>query len=180
MRELGEYQPFPNDQGHNSRQEKLEIPALVRALSVPTGARVLEVGCGRGIALPALARLCLPVELVGLDVDPELLDEARRHIADSHVECELVCADVREMPFDDASFDVIVDFGTLYHVARPADGLAEVARVLRPGGLFIEETKLCQVFSHPRRSYGRRVPWEAEAGLRRQRSAGLWASHLRV
>lgn len=180
MKELSEYQPFPNDDGRNSRQEKLEIPALVRALSVPTGARVLEVGCGRGIALPALGALCRPVELVGVDVDPELLGEARRHISDSQIDCDLVCADVREMPFDDASFDVVIDFGTLYHVARPADGLAEVARVLRPGGLFIEETKLCQTFSHPFRSRGRRVPWEVEARLRRRRSAGLWASRIRV
>jgi ubiquinone/menaquinone biosynthesis C-methylase UbiE len=175
-----EYQPFPNDEGRNSRQERLEIPALIRALAVPTGSRILEVGCGRGIALPVLAELCQPSRLVGLDVDPALLDEARRNLSGSGANCELVCADVREMPFDDGCFDIVVDFGTLYHIARPTDGLSEIARVLRPGGMFVEETRLSQTIAHPVRSRGRQVPWWSEERLRRQRSAGLWAAHLRV
>jgi len=176
----GEYQPFPNDEGRNSRQERIEIPALVRALALPSGSRVLEVGCGRGIALPVLAELCQPSRLVGLDVDPALLDEARHNLSEAGARCELVCADVRRMPFDDASFDVVIDFGTLYHIARPANGLSEIARVLCPGGVFVEETRLSQAIAHPVRSRGRQVPWRSEGRLRRRRSAGLWASHLRV
>lgn len=178
MEDVREYRPFDNDAGRNSRQERWEIPALVRALAVPAGARMLEVGCGRGVALPELAGLCRPVELVGLDVDPELLGEARRHLG--QIECGLVCADVREMPFEDASFDVVVDFGTLFHIARPHEGLAEIARVLRPGGLFVEETKLSQTLSHPVRSRGRHVPWASEPRLCRARTAGLWATYVRV
>ena len=133
---------------------------------------MLEVGCGRGVALPGLARLCRPRSLVGLDMESALLDEARHYLTAYDVRCELVCGDVRQMPFEAASFDVVVDFGTLFHIARPAAGLAEIARVLRPGGLFVEETKLSQVLSHPLRSRGRRVPWEDAPRLRRGRSAG--------
>jgi ubiquinone/menaquinone biosynthesis C-methylase UbiE len=176
----GEYQPFPNDEGRNTRQQEIEIPALVRALALPSGSRVLEVGCGRGVALPVLEQLCQPIRLVGLDVDPTLLDEARHRLSAADASCELVCADVREMPFDDASFDVVIDFGTLYHIARPADALSEIARVLRPDGMFVEETRLSQAIAHPIRSRGRRVPWRSERRLCRRRSAGLWASHLRV
>jgi ubiquinone/menaquinone biosynthesis C-methylase UbiE len=175
-----EYEPFPNEEGRNSRQERIEIPALVRALGLPSGSRVLEVGCGRGVALPVLAELCQPSRLVGLDVDPALLDEAQPGLSEAGARCEQVCADVREMPFEDASFDVVIDFGTLYHIARPANGLSEIARVLRPGGVFVEETRLSQALAHPIRSRGRQVPWRLEGRLRRRRSAGLWASHLRV
>lgn len=179
MNNTVEYEPFPNDEGKNALQERLEVPALVRTLGIPSGGRMLEIGCGRGIALPGLARLCEPEALVGLDIAPELLDEARMHLDGSDVDCDLVCGDVRRMPFDDGSFDVVVDFGTLYHIARPELGLFEVARVLRPGGIFVEETKLSQALSHPSRSRGRRIPWEADPRLAVSRSAGLWTARVR-
>jgi hypothetical protein len=62
---LPEYQPFPNEGARNWRQEHVEIPLMVAALSLPRGARVLEVGCGRGIALPVLDRYLTPTRLVG-------------------------------------------------------------------------------------------------------------------
>ncbi len=77
-----EYRPFPNDEGKNSRQAQLEIPAVVRAMKLPAGARILEVGCGRGVALPVLDRLCDPRRLVGPDVrSPAALDEIARVLA---------------------------------------------------------------------------------------------------
>ena len=175
MRHVPEYQPFPNERGRNARQESLEVPAMVRALRLPQGVRVLEVGCGRGIALPALERLCKPTRLAGLDHDHELLAEAQSGLDAAGSMCELVCADVRQMPFEDDSFDVVIDFGTLYHVTRADDGLREVARVLAPTGLFVHETRISQLLSHPVRARGRRIPWEA-AALRRDRWALLWAT----
>ncbi len=123
-----EYEPFPNEEGRNSRQAELEIPAMVRALRIPNHSRILEVGCGRGVALPVLDRLCSPRRLVGLDVDPELLVEAAANLRAHGTEAELLAADVRRMPFADEAFDVIVDFGTLFHIARPQVASAEIAR----------------------------------------------------
>ena len=114
-----EYRPFPNEEGRNTRQSQLEIPAMVRALGIPSGARILEVGCGRGVALPVLDQLCDPRRLIGLDIDPELLVEAAGSLREHGTEAELCAADVRRMPFEDAAFDVIIDFGTLFHIARP-------------------------------------------------------------
>jgi ubiquinone/menaquinone biosynthesis C-methylase UbiE len=168
-REQVEYQPFPNEEGRNSRQAQLEVPALVRTLGLPTDARILEVGCGRGIALPALDRLCSPRRLVGLDIDAALLVEAAENLREHGTEAELCCGDVRQMPFADGAFDVIVDFGTLYHIARSQIALDEIARVLAPGGTFVYETKASQLLSHPVRS----------RGLRHRRWAMLWASRTK-
>jgi SAM-dependent methyltransferase len=175
-----EYVPFPDEEGRNDRQAGLEVPALVRALGLPSEARMLEVGCGRGIALPVLDRLCRPERLVGLDIDDGLLGKAADELVETGATAELIRGDVRELPFDDDSFDVVIDFGTLFHIARPEAAAAEIARVLAPGGLFVHETKISQVLSHPVRSRGRRLPSLRRHGLRRQRSALLWTSRARV
>jgi ubiquinone/menaquinone biosynthesis C-methylase UbiE len=177
MLDLVEYRPFPNEEGRNSRQAQLEIPALVRALKLPKGARMLEIGCGRGVALPVLDRLCGPRRLVGLDIEEALLVEAGENLREQGTEAELICGDVREMPFADEAFDVIVDFGTLYHIARSQSALAEITRVLAPGGTFVYETKASQLLSHPVRSRGRQLPPVGRFGLRPRRWAMLWASH---
>jgi SAM-dependent methyltransferase len=174
-----EYRPFPNDNGRDGRQAALEIPIMVHALGLPAGGRVLEVGCGRGIALTVLDRLLRPERLVGLDVAADVLEQARTHTEAAGVRVELVPGDVRRLPFPDEAFDLVVDFGTCYHIARQAQALGEITRVLVPGGLFVQETPLSQLLSHPVRSFGRRIPWGSAPGLRRQRTALLWTARRR-
>ena len=175
-----EYQPFPNEQGRNTRQAAVEVPLMIRALGLPRGGRVLEIGCGRGVALPVLARILCPARLTGLDLEPAFLEEARVELDRAGVEAELVPGDIRRMPFPDASFDLVIDFGTCYHVARRDQALAEVARVLAPGGLFAHETPLSQLMSHPVRSFGRRMPWRSTTSFHLHRAALLWSARRRV
>jgi ubiquinone/menaquinone biosynthesis C-methylase UbiE len=118
------------------------------------------------------------VWLVGLDVDDRLLAEARERLDARRVRAELVGGDVREMPFADGSFDVVVDFGTCYHIDRPGLALREVARVLRDGGLFVHETPVSQLLAHPVRSTSRRLPWAAVPELARGRTAVLWSRRI--
>ena len=174
-----EYRPFPNESGRNTRQAAVEIPLMVRALGLPAGGRVLEVGCGRGVALPVLARLLAPARLVGLDIDAGLFDEAHLGADAAGLPVELVPGDMRRMPFPDAAFDLVVDFGTCYHIARASQALREVARVLAPGGLFVHETPLSQLLAHPVRSFGRRMPWRSTAAFERHRSWLLWTARRR-
>jgi SAM-dependent methyltransferase len=173
-----EYQPFPDVAARNRRQQALEVPLFLSLLGVPHGARLLEVGCGRGIALPPIARQCAPARLVGLDVDEALLEAAAENVAGLPV--ELVCADVRELPFADASFDAVIDFGTTYHIGRPLDALREISRVLAAGGRFCHETPLAQALSHPVRWGGRRLPWAQVPELRYGRRSLLWSCRRRT
>ncbi|MEK6276186.1 MAG: class I SAM-dependent methyltransferase [Actinomycetota bacterium] len=175
-----EYTAFRNVASKNLIQERFEVPTLVRALDVPCGRRMLEIGCGRGVALAPLAARCQPVRLVGIDIDESLLAFADENLLRAGVEAELLQADVRALPFAEASFDVVLDFGTVYHVDRAAHALNEIARVLSPGGLFLHETRLAQLSAHPIRSLARRVPWSAAPELQPARSAVFWASRVKA
>ena len=180
----GAYVPFGNVVARNGLQARLEVPLMIRALRLPTGGRVLEVGCGRGIALPVLAERLEPVELVGLDVDPLLVAAARERVSRTDTDATLVDGDVRDLPFPDDRFDVVIDFGTCYHVSGGMAGrlaaLREVARVLRPGGLFVHETRAAQRLAHPVRSWGRALPWRDAPSLVLERSAVFWAVRRRI
>ena len=166
---MGEYRPFPDEVGRNSAHGDIELPVMQRVLGLPRGLDVLEIGCGRGHGTSALRTLLAPHRLVGIDIDREALLDVRG--AEVHV------ADVRALPFLDASFDLVFDFGTLWHIARPLDALREIARVLRPGGRFVHETKLNQLASHPLRSLARQVPWSAV--LREERTTLLWSVRVK-
>jgi SAM-dependent methyltransferase len=173
-----EYLPFGNVEARNGLQALVEIPLMIRALRLPHRARVLEIGCGRGVALPELDDRLEPVELIGLDIDPALLAEAVERVRNTCTYATLVEGDVRDLPFEAGRFDLVIDFGTCYHVSDTMEGrraaLREVARVLQPGGLFVHETRVAQRLAHPLRSFGRTLPWWAVPTLVPDRSALLW------
>lgn len=177
IREAGKgYQAFPNTEARNWNQEMIEIPLMCLLLDLPIGGRVLEVGCGRGIALPPLTRKLAPRSLTAIDIDAELVAEAVDHAEKRGVSAIVQRADVRRLPFGGGSFDLVVDFGTCYHIDQPDRALAEIERVLVPGGFLVYETVAAQLLSHPIRSFGRRLPWRAIPTLLPDRHAGLWAT----
>ena len=173
------YVAFGNVQARNDLQARFEIPLMLRLLRPPRGGSVLEIGCGRGIALPVLATLLAPSSLVGLDIDPVLIASANEQVLTTRISARVMRGDARALPLDSGSFDLVVDFGTCYHVGGGVDGaraaIREVARVLRPGGLFIHETRVAQRLAHPVRSFGRRLPWHAAPELRPYQRAVLWS-----
>ena len=169
-----DYQPFPDVARRNVMQERLELPLLISLLGLPRGGRILEVGCGRGVALPVIARLLDPLVLIGLDIDSGLLVEAARRARERRITAAFRQGDVRRLPFPMASFDMVIDFGTCYHIRSPDRALMEISRVLKPGGLFVYETPVSQLLSHPMRTRGARLPWRSAPDLRVWRDRVLW------
>lgn len=174
------YRPFPEKLQRNARQQNLEVPLFVRCLSLGRRARVLEVGCGAGVALAVLHRLAAPELLIGLDVNRAALDAAAENTAGLRPAVRLVQADVRAIPFGDEFFDAVIDFGTCYHIPRGGDALREIERVLKTRGVFATETKLNQLLSHPVRSRGRRLRLDTAPRLHLRRHRGLWVSFEKV
>jgi len=103
-----------------------------------TGKRVLDLGCGGGFLAEELARR--GARVTGIDPSPGAIAAARAHARAGGLNIAYVEGVGEALPFDDASFDHVVCVDVLEHVQSLDRVLAEVARVLRPDGLFLYDT----------------------------------------
>jgi SAM-dependent methyltransferase len=108
-------------------------PALARLGDV-RGLRVLDYGCGHGMASVVLARR--GARVTAFDLSGGYLSEARRRAAANGVHLNLVQADGQRLPFTDASFDRVWGNAVLHHLDIDLAG-RELYRVLRPGGVAV-------------------------------------------
>ncbi|HSA59670.1 MAG TPA: methyltransferase domain-containing protein [bacterium] len=106
---------------------------LVRFAGVRAGQKVLDVATGTGVVAITAARL--GAKLTGLDLTPELLEQARRNAAVAELkDIEWMEGDAEKLPFPDAAFDVVLSqFGHIF-APRPEVVVKEMLRVLKPGG----------------------------------------------
>ena len=105
---------------------------LIKHARVSAGHRVLDVACGTGVVALTAARI--GARVTGLDLTPELLARARENAQLADLEVEWHEGDVEQLPFDDAAFDVVLSqYGHIF-APRPEVAIAEMLRVLRPGG----------------------------------------------
>lgn len=115
--------------------EVLTTPAaafLVKHAQVGRGERVLDAACGTGVVAVTAARAGAKVK--GLDLTPALLERARSNASIAEAEIEFVEGDVEALPYPDESFDVVLSqFGHMF-APRPQVAVAELLRVLKPGG----------------------------------------------
>ena len=98
------------------------------------GKRVLDYGCGHGMAAVVLARRGALVS--GIDLSGGYVAEARRRAAANEVEADFRQADAERLPYADHSFDAVWGAAILHHLDLPRAG-AELRRVLRPGGVAV-------------------------------------------
>ncbi|MFC6019988.1 methyltransferase domain-containing protein [Plantactinospora solaniradicis] len=108
---------------------------LLAALDLCPGHVVLDVGCGPGTDLPALAAAVGDGgAVIGIDHDPAMLKQAQ-HRSTTHPQVTVRSGDAHALPLDDASIDRARTDRVLQHLADPRQALAELRRVVRPGGL---------------------------------------------
>jgi len=131
-----EYAPFYD--WENARTLGRRDVAFWQRLAAQTNGPVLELGCGTGRVTRPLAKA--GVNIVGVDRSAAMLDRLLQQLPNAKSRIPIVRADIRALPFADASFPaVIAPYGILQSLIRPPDltaTLASVARVVASGGLF--------------------------------------------
>lgn len=138
-------------------------PAFGRLGDV-AGRRVLDYGCGHGMASVVLARR--GARVTAFDLSSGYLAEAGRRAVANEVELDLVKADGQRLPFAAASFDAVWGNAVLHHLALPA-AARELRRVLRPGGVAV----FCEPWGeNPLLEWARRaLPYRGKARTRDER-----------
>jgi arsenite methyltransferase len=110
------------------------LDAAVEAAAPDSEARVLDVGFGGGYSLERLARAVGPERVAGVEFSEAMIGAVRGRLGEA---IDLRLADAGSLPFPDRCFDVVLSVNTLYFWPDPARVLAEMSRVLRPGGRLV-------------------------------------------
>ncbi len=111
---------------------RLAGAAFLDWLAPPPGLRWLDVGCGNGAFTEMLADRALAADVEGIDPSPEQVAFARQRLAGRAARVQL--GDAMDLPCPDASVDAAVMALVIFFVPDPEVGVAEMARVVRPGG----------------------------------------------
>jgi ubiquinone/menaquinone biosynthesis C-methylase UbiE len=152
---------------------------LARLLPQARAARpvVVDVGCGSGYSLPKLAQRFAPSELIGIDIDPQMLASAAAEARRAGIGVRLIEASSSRLPLPDGYADLLFCHQTFHHLVEQEEALREFLRVLKPGGLllFAESTRryihswmIRLLFRHPME-----VQRSAPEYLRMLRDAGF-------
>jgi len=120
--------------GHLYRRVADDVALELSSRGRTKHATILDLGCGPGNLVVAISQRLRDARIVGLDISPSMLQWASRH-ATTDGRLRFIVADAAALPFGDASVDVVVSTLSMHHWTEPADVFAEIARVLRPGGV---------------------------------------------
>jgi len=104
---------------------------------------VADVGCGFGRSLPRLNAHFRPQRLIGMDIDPDMLEHSARELASAGLQAELINCSSSRIALPDASVDLLFCHQTFHHLIEQEQAITEFFRVLKPGGvlLFAESTR---------------------------------------
>jgi phosphatidylethanolamine/phosphatidyl-N-methylethanolamine N-methyltransferase len=111
------------------------IATVIRALKIPSGAKVLELGVGTGLALEAYPRHC---SVLGVDLAPDMLEHAQERIDRNgwrHINVQEM--DAMDLALPDDSFDYVMAFHVVSVVPDAARMMREAQRVCKPGGQIV-------------------------------------------
>lgn len=105
---------------------------------------VLEIGCGKGTGISLITSSFAPKRVEGIDIDPAMVRLAERRFSNgtrrpNGASVNVMVGDAERLPYENASMDAVFNFGIIHHLEDWDRGIREIARVLRPGGVFYFE-----------------------------------------
>ncbi len=111
-----------------------DYPPILEEVRKEKFSTLLDAGCGTAPMLSLLTEEFPEARFTGLDLTPEMIKVARaKHLPRT----DFLVGDCENMPFEDASFDIVINSQSFHHYPHPQDFFNSVARVLRPGGKLV-------------------------------------------
>lgn len=135
---VGELSPMTREWFERVEEYRYAVEPFIHSVAQFTrhhGKRVLEVGVGAGTDHLQWARAGAVCH--GVDLTDAAIETTRARLAQYGFSSRLQRIDAEQLPFPDASFDLVYSWGVIHHAAQPEQVVAEIRRVLRPGGTFI-------------------------------------------
>lgn len=108
---------------------------IFQAVAYRQPARILEIGCGRGFYVNALAEFKTIKRIDGIEIEPAYLAQAQQAV--THKKVHLIEASAYALPYPDHSFDMVLLTEVLEHLTDEKQALQEIRRVLKPGGWLV-------------------------------------------
>lgn len=142
--------------GRRALQRHYEIPKLLQLAGgpLPPGAHAVEIGCGPGYGTRLILDGFRAAQVDAVDLDPGMIDKARRRLSRQQPDrTRLAVGDATDLRSAfgaaDGSYDAAFDFAIIHHIPNWRAALAEIARVLKPGGLFVFEEVTAHALARP-------------------------------
>jgi ubiquinone/menaquinone biosynthesis C-methylase UbiE len=132
-----------------SIQRHYEARRLLRLGGAMQGGRALEVGCGRGVGSQLILEFFGADTVDAFDLDPRMVAQAQARMSAYGSRARIWVGDASAISAPDATYDAVFDFGIIHHIPEWRRALAEVHRVLKPGGRFYAEEVLKPFILHP-------------------------------
>lgn len=121
-------------------QQRLQISWYEKQVRLKPGARILEIGCGRGAGARLIKKSFCPDHIYAMDLDIEMIRKAGRYLKPTQKEgISFFVGDVCTLPFDDLTIDAVFGFGVLHHIPDWQGALKEIVRVLKIDGIYFFE-----------------------------------------
>jgi SAM-dependent methyltransferase len=163
------YEPAPEGLHYFNYNFYTRRNAVMDLIGSEPAERILDVGCGTGDYAP-LARLA---PYCGIDFAPEMVHQAHRRFGETGGRVGFAAASGEQIPYRDRSFDLVLAIGYIEYLEDPRPSLAEIRRVLRPGGRLVLQSFKPEVFGTVARTvraparavYRRFVPRRGPVGV---------------
>lgn len=125
---------YENDKAGIYKMCRKDYPPILKEIKRKPFKTLLDAGCGTAPMISLLSEKYPDAHFTGLDLTPEMIKQAKRKRLKN---AEFVVGDCEKMPFEDSSFDIVINSQSFHHYPDSQAFFNEVSRVLKPGGMLV-------------------------------------------